>query len=443
MKITPSVRQINRIQRGLTVVLLLSVVITLGVLSQQSDVHFDWSHGNRESLSEPSRTLLTSIEEPIHFTVFLGEGSADRQRVRSVIEPYQAIKPAIELRFIDPDLSPEEARAFGVRQAGRMFVHVGEQREAIESLAESSITNAIARASRGGERFVTFVQGHGEADPQGQANPDMGRLGRQLAERGLQLRGITLAESNIPDNSAVLVIAGPREDWLPEEIGRVQEWVANGGNLLWLVNPYGARLDPLAETLGLGLPDATVKDVGGRRIDIDNPSLVPILQYGENPVSGNMRQVTLLPHSTMVQTGGMSDWSHTPILETSGFAWLEDSNGNQLMEGPFHLGQLMTRPSPAEADGSVERKQRVAVIGSTAFLTNAFIGEYHNLELGSRLFAWVSADPVQLSVPVRSAPDRELNLGQTGYTVIGGFFLFVLPGLFLLAGGLVWWLRRQ
>lgn len=443
MKITPRVRRNNRLQRGLTVLLLLTVVVALGILSQQSDVRFDWSHGDRESLSEPTHNLLESIDEPIHFTVFLRENTVTRQRVRSIIERYQSIKSGIELRFIDPDLSPEQARAYGVRQAGPVFVQVGEQREAIESFTESGITNAIARASRGGERFVTFLQGHGEADPQGRANHDMGRLGRRLAERGLQLQSVSLTDGVIPENSTALVVAGPREDWLPGEIERVQEWVAEGGNLLWLVDPYGARLDPLAETLGIGLPDATVRDETGRRVNIDDPSLVLIYQYGDNPVTEDIQQVSLLAHSTMIQSGGMSEWSLTPILETSGSAWLENNDGNRLMSGPFHLGQLMTRPVPGEDGSATDRDQRVAVIGSAAFLSNAFIGNGANLELGSRLFTWVSADPVQLSVPVRSAPDRELDLSETAYIVIGGFFLFVLPGLFLLAGILVWWRRRR
>lgn len=443
MKITPRVRRNNRLQRGFTVVLLVAVVITLGVLSQQTDGRFDWSHGDRGSLSEPSRSLLESIDAPIRFTVFLGENAATRERVRGVIERYQVLRPGIELEFVDPDLSPEQARAYGVRQAGAVFVQVGEQREAVEAFTEPGITNAIARASRGSERFVAFIEGHGEADPNGQANHDMGRLGRRLAERGLQPQRVSLTDGAIPDNTAALVIAGPREDWLPGEIERVREWVAEGGNLLWLVDPFGARLDPLAETLGIGLPDATVRDETGRQVNIDDPSLVLIYQYGDNPVTQDIQQVSLLAHSTMIQSGGMSEWSLTPILETSGSAWLEDGDGNRLMTGPFHLGQLMTRPVPGEDGSATDRDQRVAVIGSAAFLSNAFIGNGSNLELGSRLFTWVSADPVQLSVPVRSAPDRELDLSETAYTTIGGFFLFVLPGLFLLAGILVWWRRRR
>lgn len=439
MKITARTQWQNRLQRMLTVVLLLAVIGGLAALSQQSETRFDWTHGARSSLSEPSRELVRETEGPIRFVVFLGDNPALRERVRSVIKRYQAVDPAIELDFINPDLNPEESRAYGVQEAGEVFVRIGDRRERVERFSEAGITNAIARAARAGERFVVFARGHGEADPLGPANHDLGQLGEHLADRGLRLQRSHIARDGIPENTAALVIAGPRESWLPDEIERVREWLENGGNLLWLVDPHGEGIPPLADTLGVGLPDGTVKDESGRMVNVDDPGMVLIYQYGDDPVTGPMQSVTLLPHSTLVDGGGMDDWDRTPILPTSDDAWLESPEGEQLMGGPFHLGTLMTREVDED---DVTREQRVAVIGSQAFLSNAFIGNGANLELGTRLFNWVSDDPVSLAVPVRSAPDRKLDLSRTAYGVIGSLFLLGLPALFLAGGVLVWWRRR-
>ncbi|MDQ2070492.1 GldG family protein [Natronospira bacteriovora] len=431
----------NRLQRWLTVMLLLAIVGALAVASQRFATTFDWTHGARGSLSEASRHLLQEIDEPLEFIVFLGDQEELRSRVRTAVDRYQAIKPAIQLTFINPDLEPQRSREFGVTQMGEIFVRVGEQRQRVERFTEAGITNALARAARAEDRFVVFTRGHGEPDPLGQANHDLGQLGEQLRERGLRLQRSNIAERGIPDNTAAVVIAGNRTGWLPGEIDRLKAYLEDGGNLIWLIDPHGQPPGGLADHLGLGLPEATVKDPTGQMLGIDDPGLVLIFQYEENPVTGPLDAVTLFPHVTMVDAAGMDDWTRQPILRTSGEAWLEDHDRERLAGGPFHLGLLMTRT--LEVGEGIEQEQRIAVIGSTAFLSNAFIGNGVNLELGTRLFNWASADPLSLAVPVRSAPDRELDLGRTGYTVIGSFFLLILPGLFLATGVFFWWWRRR
>jgi len=440
MKINARTRWFNRLQHGLTVLLLLAVVAVLALLSLRFDVSSDWTAGTRGSLSEPSQALVRDIEAPIRFVAFIGDQPALKERIGNVVERYQRVDGAIELEFVNPDLDPQRSREFGVSQAGEIFVQVGEQREAIERFTEQGISNALARAARASDRFVVFSRGHGEPDPLGSANHDLGQLGQQLQSQGLAVQRANIGRDGIPDNTAVLVIAGSRGEWLPGEMDRVRRYLADGGHLLWLVDPYGSALSPLAEDLSLGLPEATVKDETGEMLGIEDPGMVLIFDYGDDSVTREMEAVTLFPHVTMVDASGVDDWDRQPILSTSRDAWLADHDGQRLGSGRFHLGMLMTREVQED---EMAREQRVAVVGSTAFLSNAFIGNGANLELGQRLFNWVSADPVTLSVPVRSAPDRQLDLSPMAYTAIGVFFLLVLPGLFLATGLWVWWRRRR
>ncbi|MCZ6577022.1 MAG: ABC transporter, partial [Gammaproteobacteria bacterium] len=89
-----------------------------------------------------------------------------------------------------------------------------------------------------------------------------------------------------------------------------------------------------------------------------------------------------------------------------------------------------------------DREQRVIVVGDGDFLSNTFLGNGVNLELGMSVANWVSQDDDYVNIPVRVNPDRSIALTDTSRVFIGAGFLFVLP-LLLAASGTLIWLRRR
>lgn len=435
MKIDRRTRILTRLQNVIFVILFLALIVGLAALSLRFSASFDWTAGNRATLSEPSRELVRDLDEPLRFIAFISDDGL-RDRVSAVIDRYREAREDVQLEFVNPELEPERAREFGVSGEGEIFVMVGEQRERIEDFTEDGITNAIARAVRADDAWIVFTDGHGEAGPLGEANHDVGYLGGQLEQRGLNLQQVNLGRDPIPDNTSVLVIAGARSELFPAELEQVREYIEDGGNLLWLVEPHGELLPELAESLDIAIRDGHLRDGTGAQLGVEDPSMIVIFDYGDDPVTENMQAVTLFPHATAVERRGESEFTQTPILETGPQAWLEDSRGETLASGSFHLGMLQTRERE-------EGTQRVAVIGSTAFATNAYVGNGANLQFGQELFNWLAQDEQGIDVPIRGAPDRSLDLGSVGYTVIGSFFLILLPAALLLSGGWLWWHRRR
>ncbi len=98
------------------------------------------------------------------------------------------------------------------------------------------------------------------------------------------------------------------------------------------------------------------------------------------------------------------------------------------------------RSKPGGKEGGDE--QRVVVIGDGDFLSNTYLGNAGNLDLGLNLITWLSHDDAFIDIRARGAPDTALVMGRTTTAVIGLGFLVGLP-LLLLAAGLVIWLRRR
>jgi ABC-type uncharacterized transport system involved in gliding motility auxiliary subunit len=87
-------------------------------------------------------------------------------------------------------------------------------------------------------------------------------------------------------------------------------------------------------------------------------------------------------------------------------------------------------------------QQRVVVTGDGDFLSNRFLSNGINLDLGLSIVNWVTRDDAYVNIPVRISSDRTLQLTTASRVVIGGGLLFLLP-LLLIASGTFVWLRRR
>ncbi|MGD8309889.1 MAG: ABC transporter, partial [Chromatiales bacterium] len=90
-----------------------------------------------------------------------------------------------------------------------------------------------------------------------------------------------------------------------------------------------------------------------------------------------------------------------------------------------------------------ETAQRALVLGDGDFLSNAFLGNVGNLDLGLNLVRWVAGEDQLLDIPAKTARDLDLQLSRIALAVIGFGFLLVLPLGFAAAGATVWWRRRR
>jgi len=248
----------------------------------------------------------------------------------------------------------------------------------------------------------------------------------------------------------VLVIAAPQVNLLPGEVQLIHDYVNNGGNLLWLGDPGNLRgLKPLADALGVRFLPGTIVDPTTQVLGITNPTFAIIADYPQHPVTQGLESIALLPTAAALAAVAPEGWQASPLLRTVERAWAENGAlaGNVRYDagkdtaGPLTVGVTLTR----EVTGSdgVKRTQRVIVTGDGDFLSNAFIGNGANLDVGNRLVNWLSHQDAFVTIPPRAAPDVSVELTKTSSLIIGLGFLLVVPGLLLGAGLTIWWKRRK
>ncbi len=427
---------------------LLSIVLgLLAWLSQKHTVEYDWTANGRHTLSEASRDLLAQMPDPIEITSYARENSLLRDAVKKFIGKYQRHKPDIVLRFVNPDAVPDEVRNLGITVDGEIIIRYQDRNEHVTSDEEQVFTNALQRLARNQERWVAFVEGHGERSALKTTNHDLSEWVKQLFNKGYRVQPINLSETqSIPDNTSILVIAGPRIDYLPGETAIINNYIKAGGNLLWLHEPGPMyKLDLLAEQLSILFYPGAVIDYAGQLIGINDPTIALVTGslYPAHPVTENFEFTTLYPMVGALKILESDEWTSKPIITTGDHTWIETSklegeveyNEDKDTLGPLTIGLSLERDVEIEdTDEIITKQQRIVVIGDGDFLSNTYLANSGNNELGTRLINWLSSDDEFISIPPKIANDTQLNISPTILGIIGIGFLFVLPAALIIIG---------
>jgi ABC-type uncharacterized transport system involved in gliding motility auxiliary subunit len=301
------------------------------------------------------------------------------------------------------------------------------------------------RLARSGERLVMALEGHGERRLGGIANHDLGEFGKQLGAKGFKTNGLNLAVAQeVPANASMLLIANPQVGLQPAEVQKIRQYLQQGGNLLWLVDPEPLRgLKPVAELLGLVLGPGTVVDP-----TLKPPSGPPVFAvaagYARHPIFGEFQLNTVFPYARQIGVNEGDDWRATRLVEVAPRGWIETG---KLDDNPA-FDKARDIPGPVNIAVALERNindrpQRVVVVGNGSFLANAFLGNGGNLDLGINIVNWLAGDDALITIQPRPSLDSSLELGPLARYLILFGFLIVLPLAFIATGTATWWRRRK
>ncbi|MBC7160982.1 MAG: GldG family protein [Immundisolibacter sp.] len=434
-----------RLQGAVALLLFLAVIGLLGYLAHTYDRRFDWTATGRNSLSDASRQVLEKLPEPVTATVFARPNPELRASLDDLLRRYAAASPKFTVSFVNPDQAPARVKELGIRADGTVLLELAGRREKLEQLDEQALTSALMRLSRSGERRLIFLAGHGERSPDGQANHDLSTFTTALREQGvLATRPDPAGGKDFPTD-ATLVITAPAVDLTGDEVGAIQRFLTAGGNLLWLADPGPLHgLEPIAAELGLRFVPGTLIDPVGQAIaGSAHFAIATADNYRFHAALAGFEFMTLFPLAAGLEHDPKEPWAATDLIELGASGWAETGPLTEKVSfdegldrrGPFILAAAFTRKLG-------EREQRVVVVGDGDFLSNSYVGNGGNLNLGLNLVNWLAADEGLVSIPPRTAPDTELSLSRDNSLLIGFGFLFGLPAAFA-AAGLGVWLRRR
>jgi ABC-type uncharacterized transport system involved in gliding motility auxiliary subunit len=455
---------------GVSVVVVLAILVAINYLGKRQNKRWDLTANQQFSLSDQTKNLVSKLDAPMNVLVFAQE--PEFQTYRDKLKEYAYTSKNISVEYIDPDKKRDQAQQNGVQQYGTIVFKYKDRTERITSNTEQDITNAIIKVVSGKQKKVYFTAGHGEKDT---ASSD--RLGYNSITTALQHENYTtdklvIAQTgSVPDDCDVLVVAGPKNDFLPGEIDAVKKYLDKGGKLLLMLDPPEKADSPpltnliaLAHDWGMDVGGNVVVDVSGMGQLIGaNESMPVAANYPSHPITERFNVMTVYPltRSVVPVQGGVNGHTAQPVVETSDRSWAEadlqklyagkqigpDDDKNNI-KGPVAIASAVSATvsssdasKPNDADAP-KPETRVVVFGDSDFAENAVLGATGNRDLFMNTIGWLSQQENLISIRPKDAADRRLTMTAAQQNNVIVLAMLVIPGLVFGSGFYSWWRRR-
>ena len=436
---------------------LLLITLALGFLSWRFNVMSDHTSNHRNTLSAASIQVLKTLPAPIEVTAFCSnspyKGRYFRKSITALIQRYQHQHAGVQLQFIDPAKAPALAREQQIKKEGEMIIRYrGQQARMYLPYTEEAFTNLLLQLQHGERAPLLFTDSNGEPSLDNTSDTGASQLASAIRSAGLHAYTAASLEpaTNPNKKRPTLVLAGAKKPYSEVQARNIQAHINQGGNLIWLVDSAGKQgLQTLVQTLGLEISQGMLIDPANRQFDIALHALSTQRYSGQGPTEDFALRTFFNEAHAIVRYRQPNDpWHTMPLVAAAVQGWTSatyrSSQSDQLP--PFNP-QTDTQ-GPATVALALEKKletgesQRVLIIGSNSFFTNAQLQKGGNLAFSLRSLQWVVNNQPTVMLPATPLRDSVVLLPSqsTWLMLLFNGFQFGLPALLLIAG---WWTWRR
>jgi len=456
---TPFLKQKSTKFTAYVAVYGLVVVAVLGVanfLAQRHNKSVDTTSNKKFSLSEQTEKIVKNLKSDAKIVYFDKQSSFPQ--AKDLLDRYDALSPRLTVDFVDPDKKPQVARANAVSRYGTIYVDVNGKREEAKSLTEEEVSGAFIRALKGGKRTVCAVNGSGEHSLESTERNGYAQFKELLEKNNYQVQGISLIEKpEVPKECTIVVVGGPRFDYLPPAVGALKSFVEGGGRALIMLDPPlklgketvsdNAALAAVLKEWGVTLNADLVLDTSGIGQLFGFSAAVPLVaSYESHAIVRDLREVTTaFPMTRSIDSTSGGKTTVEKLFSTSAKSYATasldkpeiDINPDKDKKGPFTLGVAGTYNT-----GKENLSGRFVVVGSSQWASNSILRFNGNPDLAMNMMNWLSSDEDLISIRPKEPENRPLNMSAAQMRVVFLASVIFLPLAIVLSGVSVWWRRR-
>jgi gliding motility-associatede transport system auxiliary component len=436
--------------------IVIAILVTVNFLANRYNKSYDSTSNKKFTLSDQTAKILQNLKQPVTITYW--DRPTGFQNARDLLDRYKNLSNKLDVRYEDVDKRLTQAKAAGVKNPlPNIFIQVGNKKEEAKSLTEEEVSGALVRSLKGGDRQVCFVLGSGEhsADETG---PDGYSRAKESAEKSnYKTQTIHLIpKPDIPMECTIVVVPGPKRDYLDQEVNALKAYVENGGRAMFMLDPPlkigrneiddNQKLLDVLKGWGVTVQKDLVLDLSGvGQIFGLGPEYALVTSYENHAIVRDMKEVPTgfpIARSLEVMNGDKTMVeklfsTSADSMATTNLSSPDIKPGKNDLKGPLVLAAAGTYTTGKETGNG-----RFIVVGSSSWAQNGFLGFNGNRDLFPNMLNWLSSDEDLISIRPKEPTDRPLNMNARQVSLMFYSSVIGFPLLIVLAGVGVWWRRR-
>ncbi|NNE10604.1 MAG: GldG family protein, partial [Gemmatimonadetes bacterium] len=424
--------------------LLLTVAgIALVAILDRRGGAIDLTRESSHTLSAGSERVVQSLPEPVEGIAFYRPDDPRTSRIERLLRKYADASPAFRYRIVDPDRFPGEAARYGVTVYGTTVLESGTRRRAIPNRSENAITTALLLLFDDRSRTIRIDESYGGRGASDESDAGLGEAAKALRASGFRVEPFLLAGvRQIPADTDVLVIAGPRIAIPAPAQDSLENFVRAGGRLLLLLDPEtDAETAAFPQRFGIEAGAGVVVDpeaalYGG---DIQTPV---VARYDLHDATRGLAGASLFPRTrplSLFERGRGADEVRS-LITTGEDAWAEndlalltESGKAVFSEGADGKGPLALAMSASVASKSGIRG-RMIVFGDSDWASNRYFAQGAHAQLLLNAVKYLGWEGAALGLALGETTSEPLLLSRAQGRFFFWFGTAALPGIWAVFG---------
>jgi len=478
------VKNIVKLDRVLSLLLAVVVVLLVNIIALTNPARFDLSSKQFYRLSERTIGLLKGLDRTVKVFVLFHKDDRLRTDIENLLDEFQYYSRNIEVEWVDPstDLSraKELAKKYNFTTAN-VVVFATDKKHIIKKVNDIAVFQKVRKrkepiysAFKGEQAFFSAIQdllqkerpkayflvGHGEHRLKEFGNAGYSRIAMAMLNDNIDLKELLLTnKEKIPKDASVLVIAGPRKRLHPAEVEIIEEYLKRSGRVLIMLNAMvTSGLEPMLRRWGIKLRNDIVVDPENTLKGSD----VYIKNYYEHPITEDLKGVITrfyLPRSVEPvneKTANKQDKLKmvSKLAVTSDKSWSEMQLKNLTTlpvkfnpdtpdkMGPCCLAIAVEHGAPQKVLDVQIQPSRLVVIGDADFVCNKFLSG-GNQDFYMSTLNWLLDREELMVVAPKPLEEVKLNIDQKQLGKLFILNVFVIPMIAVVGGLLIWFRRRK
>jgi len=428
------------------VVLVIGIIAFVEAVSYRHSARLDLTENRRNSLSPQTVQLLKGLKTDIVATAFYRSDQPGKKVAEDLLKRYEAASGGrFTSKMSDPDREPGLARRYSVESYGTIVLENKDRSEKVLDAEEEKLTNGLMKVTREGKRVVYVLKGHGEREIGNTDRPGLSEAKTSLEKANYDVKDLVLArEPKMPDDAAVVIIAGPKNELFPPELEALDAYLGKGGKLLVMLDSpmttavQDSGLKARLAKYGLEIGDDLIIELSpiGQLFGFREPYVPVVIDYDRsNPITREMgNSATVWPLARTIQPAKTLPKGVTvqALARTSAESWGEtDRAGLERREVKLDP-QDPKGPLSIAAVATVD-KARLVVFGTPKLAENQFLNLHGNRDFFLNAVSWLAEQEDQISIRPKDTKQTPVMLTSQQGQALFLLPVVVLPGLALVA----------